>query len=136
MSGLRQAFGQEAALVAVAVRAHRLGADLERSHRRLLAAREEERARLMRELHDGVGPTLAALALQADQGRMLLSEEPSEADRLLSELAARIRATVEDVRAIVHELRPPPLDELGGTFDLTSGPGTRILVRLPLEPAA
>ncbi|WP_433435894.1 histidine kinase [Nonomuraea sp. CA-141351] len=98
--------------VAVTVRAHRLAADLERSRQRLLAAREEERARLMQELHDGVGPTLAALAFQADRGRRLVAGAP-EAERLLEELSARIRGTVVDIRAIVQDLRPPPLDDLG-----------------------
>ncbi|MBB5966985.1 sensor histidine kinase [Planomonospora venezuelensis] len=99
--------------VAVTVRAHRLGADLARSHQRLLAAREEERSRLLRELHDGVGPTLAALAFQADRGRRLVAGRSPEAERLLDDLAARIRSTVADVRAIVDDLRPPPLDGLG-----------------------
>ncbi len=97
--------------IAVTVRAHRLAADLERSHRRLLAAREEERARLMHELHDGVGPTLAALAFQADRAR----RQAPEAAELLAGLATQIRATVVNVRAIVNDLRPPPLDDLGLT---------------------
>jgi signal transduction histidine kinase len=105
--------------VAVVVHSHRLGADLARSHQRLLAVREEERERLMRELHDGVGPTLAALALQADRGRLMLDKQPFDADRLLAELATRIRVTVDDVRAIVHDLRPPPLDDLGLAGALT-----------------
>ncbi|MEV5407265.1 GAF domain-containing sensor histidine kinase [Thermopolyspora sp. NPDC052614] len=99
--------------VAVAVHAHRLRADLERSHARLLAARQEERDRLLYELHDGLGPTLAALALQVDRGRRLVEDDPEEVKRLLGDLSARIRVTVDDVRAIVNDLRPPPLDDLG-----------------------
>ncbi|MGP3920076.1 sensor histidine kinase [Nonomuraea sp. 10N515B] len=99
--------------VAVAVHAHRLGADLERSHGRMLAARQEERDRLLYELHDGLGPTLAALALQLDRGRRLVDGDPEEAKQVMEELSRRIRGTVEDVRSIVNDLRPPPLDDLG-----------------------
>ncbi|WP_459803118.1 histidine kinase [Herbidospora sp. RD11066] len=99
--------------VAVAVHAHRLGADLERSHARLLAARQEERDRLRYELHDGVGPTLAALALQMDRGRRLVDTDPGKAKEIMDDLSTRIRSTVGDVRAIVNDLRPPPLDDLG-----------------------
>lgn len=99
--------------IAVTVHAHRLAADLEQSHQRLLAAREEERNRLLHELHDGVGPTLAALAFQADRARRMVTGHSPQAEDLLGELAARIRKTVVDVRAIVYDLRPPPLDDLG-----------------------
>ncbi|GAA2893092.1 hypothetical protein GCM10010517_57620 [Streptosporangium fragile] len=99
--------------LAVAVHAHRLDADLERSHRRLLAARQEERDRLMYELHDGLGPTLAALALHIDKSRRLVDTDPGQAKQLLGDLAVRTRTTVETVRAIVHDLAPPPLDEYG-----------------------
>ncbi|MEV0967801.1 sensor histidine kinase [Microtetraspora glauca] len=99
--------------VAVAVHAHHLGADLERSHARLLAARQEERDRLRYELHDGVGPTLAALALQMDRGRRLVDTDPGKAKEIMDDLSARIRATVGNIRAIVNDLPPPPLDDLG-----------------------
>ncbi|GAA3153103.1 hypothetical protein GCM10010486_18660 [Nonomuraea roseoviolacea subsp. carminata] len=105
--------GELAPHVAVAVHAHRLGADLERSHGRMLAARQEERDRLLYELHDGLGPGLAALALQTDRGRRLVDTDPDKAKKVMSELSQRIRATVEDVRTIVNDLRPPPLDDLG-----------------------
>ncbi|MBE3014120.1 GAF domain-containing sensor histidine kinase [Microbispora sp. NEAU-D428] len=111
----RALLAQLAPHVAVAVRAHRLGADLERSHGRLLAARQEERDRLLYELHDGLGPTLAALALQVDRGRRLVDADPEGAKQVLEELSGRIRGTVENVRAIVNDLRPPPLDALGLT---------------------
>jgi signal transduction histidine kinase len=49
----------------------------------------------------------------------MLDKQPFDADRLLAELATRIRVTVDDVRAIVHDLRPPPLDDLGLAGALT-----------------
>ncbi len=128
--------------VAVAVHAHRLGADLARSHARLLAARQEERDRLRYELHDGVGPTLAALALQMDRGRRLVDTDPARAKAIMDDLSARIRATVGDVRAIVNDLRPPPLDDLGlagALADLGRGFADHLDVRvdadLPALPA-
>ncbi|MGN9844801.1 sensor histidine kinase [Nonomuraea sp. H19] len=105
--------------LAVAVHAHRLDADLERSHQRLLAARQEERDRLLYELHDGLGPTLAALALHIDRGRRLVDTDPDQAKELLGDLAGRTRTTVDTVRAIVHDLAPPPLDDLGLAGALT-----------------
>jgi signal transduction histidine kinase len=77
------------------------------SQERLVLAREEERKRLRRDLHDGLGPALAGLTLQVDT----LRNRPS-ADGLLA-LRDGIQATVVDVRRIVEGLRPPALDELG-----------------------
>jgi signal transduction histidine kinase len=98
--------------VGVVAHAVRLSADLQRSRERLVTAREEERKRLRRDLHDGVGPQLAALTLKLETARNLLSHDPKTA-ALLAELSERARATVSDVRRSVHALRPPALDELG-----------------------
>jgi signal transduction histidine kinase len=96
----------------VAVHAVRLTDDLQRSRERMVIAREEERLRLRRDLHDGVGPQLAALTLKIETARNKLIDEPG-ADVLLSDLAERARDAVADVRRSVHALRPPALDELG-----------------------
>jgi signal transduction histidine kinase len=98
--------------VGVAAHAVRLTTDLQRSRERLVASREEERRRLRRDLHDGVGPQLAALTLKLETARNRLSHDP-EAQALLSDLAERVRAAVADIRRAVHALRPPALDELG-----------------------
>lgn len=98
--------------VGVAAHAVRLTADLQRSRERLVMAREEERRRLRRDLHDGIGPQLAALTLKLETARNKLSQDPT-ADALLSDLAERARVAVADVRRSVHALRPPALDELG-----------------------
>ena len=106
--------------VAVAARAVRLTAelqqlagDLQRSRERLVVAREEERRRLRRDLHDGLGPTLAALALSASAITDLIPANPSVAATLATQLEADIRATVGEIRRLIHGLRPPALDELG-----------------------
>ena len=96
----------------VAAHAVRLTADLQRSRERLVTAREEERRRLRRDLHDGVGPQLAALTLKIETARNRLAHDPEAVD-LLSDLAGRARVAVADVRRSVHALRPPALDELG-----------------------
>src|SRR5262249_32898474 len=106
--------------VAVAAHAVRLTAelqqvapDLQRSGERLVVAREEERLRLRRDLHDGLGPTLAALALSASTIPDLISANPTAAVSLAQQLEADIRTTVGEIRRLIHGLRPPALDELG-----------------------
>jgi signal transduction histidine kinase len=78
-----------------------------------VSAREEERRRLRRDLHDGLGPTLAGQTLKVGAIRNLLARDPSAADRLLVELGAEIEAAIADIRHLVYALRPPALDELG-----------------------
>jgi signal transduction histidine kinase len=97
----------------VAVYDARLTADLQRSRQRLITAREEERRRLRRNLHDGLAPTLASLAHKHDAARDLLVEDPVAADALLNELKAKTRETISDIRRLVYDLRPPALDQLG-----------------------
>ena len=84
---------------------------------RLVLAREEERRRLRRDLHDGLGPQLAGLTLQVDTLRNRLSSgvvpAGADADRELVALRTEIQSTVGEVRRIVEGLRPPALDELG-----------------------
>jgi len=102
-----------AAQAAVAVHTVLLAREARRSRELVVVTREEERRRLRRDLHDGVGPSLAALALQVETARDLAVDDPDAAAGLLSTLAPRINAVVADVRSLVHELRPPTLDELG-----------------------
>lgn len=109
---------------------------------RLVRAREEERRRLRRDLHDGLGPSLAALTLQVDtlRNRLALGQAPHDPaappaadvdlENELLRLRSGIQATVRDVRRIVEGLRPPTLDEegLGGALhrladDITAGSG-------------
>lgn len=98
-----------AGMVAHAVR---LTADLQRSRERLVNTREEERRRLRRDLHDGIGPQLAALTLRLDTAGSRLGPE-SETGALLADLSRQVRSVVADIRRSVYGLRPPALDELG-----------------------
>src|SRR6266498_2025222 len=97
----------------VAAHAVRLTADLQRSRERLVTAREEERRRLRRDLHDGLGPQLASLTLTLAAARELLRHDVDAADMLLQELATHTQAAIADIRRVVYALRPPALDDLG-----------------------
>jgi signal transduction histidine kinase len=99
--------------VGVAAHAVRLTADLQQSRERLVTAREEERRRLRRDLHDGLGPALASITLKLDAARNLLARDPSAADTLLVDLKKQTQGAVADIRRLAYELRPPSLDELG-----------------------
>jgi len=85
---------------------------LDASRAGLVTAREEERRRLRRDLHDGLGPTLAGLTLGLDTARARSAGQP-ELTELLSRLKAETQRAVTDVRRIVYGLRPPTLDEFG-----------------------
>ncbi len=99
--------------VALAVAALETRDDLARSRQALVAAREEERYRIRRDLHDGLGPSLAAVSMKVEAARALVAGRPEEAERLLGRLKGEVRATIDDVRRVVYDLRPPALDELG-----------------------
>ena len=93
--------------------AARLTAALQRSRERLVLAREEERRRIRRDLHDELGPALASQTFKLDAAIDLLDSDPAAAGALLQTLKQRNQALVGDIRRLVHELRPPALDELG-----------------------
>jgi signal transduction histidine kinase len=97
----------------VAAHAVRLTTDLQRSRERLVSAREEERRRLRRDLHDGLGPQLAGLTLKLDAARNLLGRDTQAADALLGELKIQTQSAIADIRRLVYDLRPPALDDLG-----------------------
>ncbi|MBV9208461.1 MAG: sensor histidine kinase [Actinobacteria bacterium] len=130
-----------------ALHARLLREDLQRARERLVLAREEERRRLRRDLHDGIGPALAGLTLKTETARALLPPGNDGASRQLHDLSEEIRRTVVDVRRLVEGLRPPALDELGlvgacaqAVERLTAGSGLAASVDacddLPALPAA
>jgi signal transduction histidine kinase len=87
--------------------------DLRRSRERIVTAREEERRRLRRDLHDGLGPVLSGAAMMIDAGRNLVQSDRQAADQQLSDARQQVRSAIEDIRRLVYALRPPALDELG-----------------------
>lgn len=122
---------------------------LSRSREAIIAAREEERRRLRRELHDGLAPTLAAVGLRVDQARSSVRSNPDEAEALLSAIRGDLREAIADIRRVARDLRPPALDALGlagavrqqaESLQSPAGGGPVIIVdvpdRLPALPAA
>ena len=109
--------------VGVAAHAALLTEDLRASRERLVTAREEERRRLRRDLHDGLGPALAAIGMRAEVAQTMVAADPAQAARVLGELQGEVAAAVGDVRRLVDGLRPPALDELGlvGALRLAAG---------------
>jgi signal transduction histidine kinase len=117
--------------------AARLSADVQRSREHILRTREEERRRLRRDLHDGLGPTLASLAMTVDAARITLRTDPEAVDGLLEELRSTMGRTIGDIRELVYGLRPPALDDLGleGAIQalggvVAAGDGPRVDVRV------
>ncbi|MFC6286454.1 sensor histidine kinase [Nocardioides sp. GCM10027113] len=146
--GERWSGAEEDALAEVADRAGTLAyaaalvTDIAVSRERIVAAREEERRRLRADLHDGVAPALAGTALQLESlARRLEPLDPALAARTL-ELRDGLRAGVGELRAVVHGLRPPVLDQLGlagALRQLVAGhesPSCTADVRLDGEPSA
>lgn len=97
----------------VTAHATRLAVALQRSREGLVTAREEERRRIRRDLHDGLGPALAGVALGLDAVARLAADEPDRASTLAGQLKAEVQGSLADVRRLVEDLRPPALDQLG-----------------------
>lgn len=109
---------EASALVDVARRAgallsaQRLTCDLQRSYAQVVEVREQERRRLRRDLHDGVGPSLAGVALQLEGLVERLRDDPALALRA-DRARERLLGTVGDVRRLVDGLRPADLEQRG-----------------------
>ncbi|WP_345202406.1 sensor histidine kinase [Fodinibacter luteus] len=100
-------------VVATAVAVTRAAREVEDARQRLARARLEERRVIRREIHDGLGPSLAGLRLGLRGARNLLDTDPAAAAELLGTLQDELDQRVDDVRTLSHSLLPPVLDELG-----------------------
>jgi signal transduction histidine kinase len=123
----------------VAAHAVELHAELQRARERLVLAREEERRRLRRDLHDGLGPQLASQTLTLSAAAKLLRADPAAAEELLAEALTHAQTAVTDIRRLVYGLRPPALDDLGLVGALAdqaaqySASGLRVTITAPDE---
>jgi signal transduction histidine kinase len=138
---IAQSLASLADQIAPVVAALRLDEALLRSREQLVTAREEERLRLSRELHDNVGPTLAGIRLQLDAVRGALPDNFAGAE-LMDRAVHGIQGALEILRRVVYDLRPPELDALGLPGALRelavflSGPTLRVETALPEDVAA
>jgi len=96
-----------------AVYAEQLTHQLQRSRERLVTTREEERRRLLRDLHDGLGPQLATLTVKVGAAQNLLRTDPDGANHLLDQVRAESQKAIMEIRRVVNDLRPSALDQLG-----------------------
>ncbi|MFF4417279.1 sensor histidine kinase [Streptosporangium sp. NPDC001559] len=124
--------------VADAAHAVRLVGALRRSRERIVATREEERRRLRRDLHDGLGQSLSGMAMSITMARHSLRTSPEAAERMLSDLRSGMDAVTSDIRHLVYGLRPPALDDLGlaGAVRQMAGPGVEVSGEAAGLPAA
>lgn len=137
-----------APLLAQTLRAQAMTRDLQQSREAVVTAVEEERRRLRRDLHDGLGPTLTGVAFATDAARNQVRSDPDRAVELLETLRADTAGAITEIRRLVEGLRPPALDQVGllGSVrqyadTLHSADGSRLEVvitapELPPLPAA
>ncbi|MFI7453987.1 sensor histidine kinase [Nonomuraea sp. NPDC049714] len=122
--------------VADVAHAVRMAADLQRSRERILTTREEERRRLRRDLHDGLGQSLSSMAMIINIARSRLKDSPDSADTLLLQLRSGMDAVAGDIRELVYGLRPPALDDLGlarAVRDLAGQSSPEISIEVTVE---
>ena len=122
----------------------RLANDLRRSNVAVVTTREEERRRLRRDLHDGLGPSLTGVSLGVRTALRQLerttdTEASAPARQLLARAADEVDAIVTEVKRIARDLRPTALDQLGlvdavAEFTRTFGAGLEFELTLPEEP--
>jgi signal transduction histidine kinase len=113
-----------------------LAEDLQRSRERVVTAREEERRRLRRDLHDGLGPVLASQGLKLAALQQLEKRDPQAAGELLDQLIAQNEGVVAEIRRLVYGLRPPALDEFGlvaAVRDQVMAAGADSGIQLPVQ---
>ena len=109
----RRALTELATVVDAGLVVLRSAEDLEEARRRLTEVRLEERRTIRRELHDGLGPSLAGVRLGLQGARNLLTTDPEAAVGLVDELLRELDRQVDGVRELSRSLLPPVLDELG-----------------------
>lgn len=123
--------------VAAAVHAVGLSHELQLARQRIVQLREEERRRIRRDLHDGLGPALAGLTFTLEAVRNLTGSDLQRADELLVSATEQVQTMIGDVRQLIYGLRPPALDQLGlaaslrGLATQESSPGTSVAIDAP-----
>ncbi len=109
----RKSLRELASVVAAGLVLEQARRDLDVTRERLSTVRLEERRVIRRELHDGLGPSLAGIRLGLQGVRNLVDSDPDSAVRLLESLQQQLDHQVDGVRSLSRTLFPPILDELG-----------------------
>jgi two-component system, NarL family, sensor kinase len=102
-----------------AAEAVRLNRELRRSRDAVIAARDEERHRIRRDLHDGLGPALAGVALGIGAAQGAIATADPETAELLSQLHQEVQGSLDEVKSLVADLRPTVLENEGLASALT-----------------
>jgi two-component system sensor histidine kinase DegS len=103
---------------------------------RILEAREAERAQLAREVHDGPAQALSNAIFKVESLERIVLTDPALARAELRYLRDMLRRQLGEVRAVVSQLRPPLLDELGlNASILDAVEHMRTLTGLPIATA-
>jgi PAS domain S-box-containing protein len=79
----------------------------------VIRAQEEERRRIARELHDGIGQSINALVFGLNASALAIAQDASQAPRLLARLTASASDIVHELQNVIYDLRPSLLDDLG-----------------------
>jgi signal transduction histidine kinase len=91
----------------------RLIEELRASRQRLVAAQDEERRKLERDIHDGVQQQLVALAVKLRLADTMVDRDPAKAHAALAGLQADTTAALEELRDLAHGIYPPLLADQG-----------------------
>jgi signal transduction histidine kinase len=102
-----------AAQAGLVVRNVRLIEELRASRQRLVAAQDEERRKLERNIHDGVQQQLVALAVRLKLADTLVDRDPAKAHEALASLQVDAGTTLEDLRDLARGIYPPLLADKG-----------------------
>ena len=102
-----------AAQAGMVLRNVRLVEDLRTSRQRLVAAQDEERRRLERNIHDGAQQQLVALAVKARLAGQFAQRDPAKAVELLAQIEAETQTALEDLRDLARGIYPPLLADRG-----------------------
>jgi signal transduction histidine kinase len=87
--------------------------DLRASRQRLVAAQDEERRRIERNIHDGAQQDLVAMAIKLRLAGTTVDEDPAEAKEIIGELQADTAGALENLRDLARGIYPPLLADLG-----------------------
>lgn len=91
----------------------RLVEDLRSSRRRIVAAQDEERRRLERNIHDGAQQQLVALTVKARLAQRLTERDPAKASEMLGQIEVETQHALEDLRDLARGIYPPLLADQG-----------------------